>query len=871
MNNKLIITRKFTDVLKGNLKKNLSRLSPMISSLGQKWTMEVVRQYGFKLVSLSLYSVTSKIHARVKLFHNFGQYLFIMSKRHGVPYTVKYLKACQLAVQKRVAGQPLTSLRELEPDLALPRLTKSGLPRFIQLRDRRAIISGSHSVIRMWLSFFAIYRVIKIPVVAKLATITNPFSGSTDYLRELEQLIPSGIGVFQGFFDKKFNPKNGWKSTNGILPIMKAGGGFNVSVAKLLVLPKALASANLWTTICNFVALSGNTVLGEQLQKIEYLSKRAYELLGNDISSTPVGKLAFKEEAAGKLRTFAIVDCITQSALFGLHEWLFELLRRIPNDGTFDQEAAFSRAQAKASKAGCSFGYDLSAATDRLPLSLQVKILESWFGAEVAEMWRVILVERDYMVAPGKKADKYGIKPGPYRYSVGQPMGAYSSWAMLAITHHFIVQWAYFSVYFWPFGQKWFEGYELLGDDIVIFDADVAAKYLEIMQGLGVEINLSKSVVSNPGSVVEFAKRTSFKGVDVSAISLKMLQAAKDFKSKTQVALYLGLKTGRQIGNYVKAMFALGPSQLYKMDSVTLSQKRAEASILMQMMKPDWSNFPTLMKASIDTTDDSWEEMFYFGKHLTIPHQTAHKLVCALVKGENVDLRSTGTQQAYYWDMERVLRPLLVEKACKMMKSVYHKFFYGSNIPVQLILAPWLEFDMQNGSSTFVPFEKSDREGGTPMFDALSNMEDGRYDERFMDFQSKLYRFVWDAWFYPHLDKVYIEILDILGARNLEIERLPGDLHSFYDRFNGAAADSYYYAELPLEKVFLILSKLESLMSIETRFKYGWDKLRGVETPVPELDPSKFAVKLLNEISVMLAKANREGKVGYLDSLNNRF
>jgi len=72
-----------------------------------------------------------------------------MNRRHGITYTVKYLKACQLAVQKKIAGQPLTSLRELEPDLPLPRLTKAGLPRIIQLRDRQAIGSKSYSVIRM--------------------------------------------------------------------------------------------------------------------------------------------------------------------------------------------------------------------------------------------------------------------------------------------------------------------------------------------------------------------------------------------------------------------------------------------------------------------------------------------------------------------------------------------------------------------------------------------------------------------------------------------------------------------------------------------------------------------------------------------------
>lgn len=38
------------------------------------------------------------------------------------------------------------------------------------------------------------------------------------------------------------------------------------------------------------------------------------------VSETLLGKLSFKEEAAGKLRVFAIVDCVTQSALFGLHQ-----------------------------------------------------------------------------------------------------------------------------------------------------------------------------------------------------------------------------------------------------------------------------------------------------------------------------------------------------------------------------------------------------------------------------------------------------------------------------------------------------------------------------------------------------------------------
>jgi len=106
-----------------------------------------------------------------------------------------------------------------------------------------------------------------------------------------------------------------------------------------------------------------------------------------------------------------------------------------------------------------------------------------------------------------------------YTYAVGQPMGALSSWAMLALTHHILVQLAYVNT-----GKpylSWFDNYELLGDDINIFDKDVAHEYLSLMDKIGVPINLMKSVVSSL-DCFEFAKVTGYKGTNVSAISWKM-------------------------------------------------------------------------------------------------------------------------------------------------------------------------------------------------------------------------------------------------------------------------------------------------------------------------------------------------------------
>jgi len=139
-----------------------------------------------------------------------------------------------------------------------------------------------------------------------------------------------------------------------------------------------------------------------------------------------LGKLAFKEEAAGKLRVFAIVDSWTQSLLAPLHKYLFSVLKQVPNDGTFDQNASVRRLQAKIEQGNLKkvYSFDLSAATDRLPISLQEAILENLTGLPgIGEAWKNVLVDRDYIVPK----NKYRIPLQPLRYAVGQPMGALSS------------------------------------------------------------------------------------------------------------------------------------------------------------------------------------------------------------------------------------------------------------------------------------------------------------------------------------------------------------------------------------------------------------------------------------------------------------
>jgi hypothetical protein len=238
-----------------------------------------------------------------------------------------------------------------------------------------------------------------------------------------------------------------------------------------------------------------------------------------------LGQLSFKEEAAGKVRVFAMVDIWTQSILKPLHDLLFRLFKSFPNDSTHNQDAGFLRAAEKTTAQGHAWSYDLSAATDRLPIDLQISVLNSLFPSQATEdnitatsfgqSWANLLVKRGYNVPENRT---YGVKHHTVHYAVGQPMGAYSSWAMLNLTHHLICQYINISILKRTF--VWHENYEVLGDDIVIFDPKLAFHYRMVMENqLGVACNVSKSLLAPDRPVFEFAKRVSIGMDEVSGFS----------------------------------------------------------------------------------------------------------------------------------------------------------------------------------------------------------------------------------------------------------------------------------------------------------------------------------------------------------------
>jgi hypothetical protein len=244
----------------------------------------------------------------------------------------------------------------------------------------------------------------------------------------------------------------------------------------------------------------GNGWINEMMRK---------NILPNDKLTTSIhSRLGFSSEGGGKTRIFAIGDYWSQMALRPIHDALMSILSRLETDGTYNQEHAFKRIL-ELSKGRQTFCFDLSGASDRIPLRVQVIVISKLFSEDIANTWAQLISNREFH-------HNYG---DPVKWKVGQPLGLLSSWGSFALWHHIIIEYCAFTV-----GLTSFRDYAVLGDDVVIWNSSVAVKYQQQMRFLGIPINLTKSVTGDSQhSQIEFAKRHAINGVEISGISYNLI------------------------------------------------------------------------------------------------------------------------------------------------------------------------------------------------------------------------------------------------------------------------------------------------------------------------------------------------------------
>jgi hypothetical protein len=229
-----------------------------------------------------------------------------------------------------------------------------------------------------------------------------------------------------------------------------------------------------------------------------------------------IRRVSHFSEKEGKTRVVALFDYFSQTALRPLHNYLFKVMRKIPQDYTFNQTDFLSTIGNK----DIYYSIDLTAFTDRFPVLINRDLLASRFGITYANSWMRIMTQP--LLYEGELIS----------YSVGNPMGAYSSWNSTSLSHHFLV---------WKscknLGVDWSTlPYALLGDDIVICHKEVALEYCRLIRTIGVQWNNSKTHVSP--HFFEFAKRIYWNGEDITPFPLPGLyEEHKTVSGFTQILL----------------------------------------------------------------------------------------------------------------------------------------------------------------------------------------------------------------------------------------------------------------------------------------------------------------------------------------------
>jgi len=492
--------------------------------------------------------------------------LFLLFKTIGPLKFVAYLKACNHAVYSFIGGQPLHTTEELGVCVKL----RNGLPFVLHPALRKAIRRGDRRIILIVVSLFHSAKSILVePSFTKgvgLPTIGAPSGRSNFEKVEIE---------FENFLDKCFLTKETFNiskySEKFFHPTPFFSSGPNSSISSLGftkdllalerhgLLPSVFKYAELTKHqgILEYVRdnylpegkvkLSSECVAPITLDGLyanenhyvtypkEILELKGEELLINKIKflenfmGPQVGKLSVKVEGGGKLRVFAILDSITQWLLQPLHQCIFDILKQIPSDATFDQEGVLKEF-VKTNKGKTFWSYDLKGATDMIPKEFYVSVLSLIIGSEAASLWSKIF-DRNFLAPKSMWLGK--LNPFWMRYTRGQPMGALSSWAALALLQHVLVAFAHYRStrsLDLPIGK-----YLVLGDDIVFSDKLLAESYLQVCKEFGIPISLVKSYPES--KICNFASQVyTTEGVNLSPVSLREVIQSSTFTRRLELA-----------------------------------------------------------------------------------------------------------------------------------------------------------------------------------------------------------------------------------------------------------------------------------------------------------------------------------------------
>lgn len=300
-------------------------------------------------------------------FQELGKRINSLVRKSGTKCTINYLKETVRILIRWLANQEKGISK-------IPiKVSHSGLPMIIpgKLRYRIHLLRRGESttlpikIIRGVLTVLQLWRGMRVKgSVPNYGTITSPFTGSYETLRfRISQLIPRHRFVPKGAkwsISETSGPNSPFATYGMILDafayIVYPKQAYNL--IRLMISQKAygLCAWFIWLMLWGLVWYP------------------ICKLLRSDLV---IGRISHFEEGGGKVRVIGVVDAWSQMALHPTHDHIYSILKRIEQDGTFNQTKPLHRLMEKVRLLPDQTVYslDLSAATDRFPLSTQVSAL----------------------------------------------------------------------------------------------------------------------------------------------------------------------------------------------------------------------------------------------------------------------------------------------------------------------------------------------------------------------------------------------------------------------------------------------------------------------------------------------------------------
>jgi hypothetical protein len=375
----------------------------------------LIRNIIMMLPVIGLHTTSSRIRAIVV----FSRHIFYLYRHNGAKGACLILKVYAVTLQQAIGGHIVYDLTELKFRISR---TNRGLPRVIPVIHRELIRKGDVKLIQFYLTLFNLYRVIEFQGDFRLSSLTKSIVSSakvgTGFI-QLQAEMLAFIPVFYrmlipviGLSAKALNREllNEYKGAKPFAllkssPFTIGQHKFEnltrdeqfeamaklpaVSTHPTAILSSAIALLRNKELVTNFHFFLDLLKDNSQMREAILMIARTFPKVGGKFIPNPqyspsLGKLSLKEEAAGKVRVFAMVDPWTQWLLKPLHQVIFDhILAGIPQDGTKDQLRPLKELLRR--DPASLFSLDLSAATDRLPLWLEKAVLGGFTGQEFSE------------------------------------------------------------------------------------------------------------------------------------------------------------------------------------------------------------------------------------------------------------------------------------------------------------------------------------------------------------------------------------------------------------------------------------------------------------------------------------------------------